>query len=352
MQTKVIAIHTKPSQHIQYEQVISVELNLSLDNIAGFRVVEVDSDETVINDEVPFQIDFDNTEDNHTLRILLLGKTQANTQRHYHLYLDEEAVATHAVTPWVYLAETYHQGQASYQVTTSKTTYIIHQESGGIASLIDNDGIDWIRYRPHGGSDGIYRGIPNIKHPDDYLHPGAENATTRILSQGPICCRIEVETHDKVVKAIWEIYPSHIELQIINAPDPYWLLYEGTPGGHLDEENGFIVRSDGTQTPIGETWDAVLDPGWLYFGDPECERVLFMAQVDTEPKLSSYFPMEGNMTVFGFGRKDLEHYLQATPARYLFGLLHDSGFKAIALQIESLRNPVTVEVDEQVTSHE
>jgi len=351
MQTKTIAIHTKPSQNTQYEHVISVELNFSLDNIAGFRVVEVDSDETVINDEVPFQIDFDDAKDKHTLRILILGKTQTNIQRHYHFHLDEEAVATHPVTPWVYLTETYHQGQASYQIITSKTTYIIHKNSGGIASLIDQDGIDWIGYRPHGGSDGIYRGIPNIKHPDDYLHPGADNATTRILSQGSICCRIEVETYDKVVKAIWTIYPSHIELNIINAPAPYWLLYEGTPGGHLDEENGFIVRSDGTQTAIGETWDAVLDPGWLYFGDSQCECVLFMAQVETEPKLSSYFPMEGNMTVFGFGRKDLEHYLQATPARYIFGLLPDAGYEMIASQIESCRHPIAVEVD-KVTSHE
>jgi hypothetical protein len=62
-----------------------------------------------------------------------------------------------------------YEGQESYRITTRSATYVYHQEGGGLASLKDRDGVEWIGYRPGGGSAGEFRGIPNF---GAFGHPG------------------------------------------------------------------------------------------------------------------------------------------------------------------------------------
>jgi hypothetical protein len=342
MNSQIIPIDVQSDTMARFDHPVSIELSLDLSAIAGLRLLEVSTDNAVLDAQVPFQ--FETSAEAHKLIFLLKGVTPAGTIRHYHLLLDHEAVAVRHPSPLVSLTEVFHQGQPSYQVQTPAGTWLLHFHGAGFASLIDAEGKDWISYRPHGGSDGLYRGIPNIKNPDDYFHPGAFTGRSRILSQGAVCCRLHSETLNGVCEVIWELYPTHLAMKLLKAPEPYWFLYEGTPAGKLDEANGFIVRSDGTRTPAGESWDAVLDPGWLYFGSPDSKYVLFMAQHTTEPRLSSYFPMESNMTVFGFGRKDLNDYLTLLPATYYVGLIEGDDFTQVAARIEALRQPLTVTV--------
>jgi hypothetical protein len=125
-------------------------------------------------------------------------------------------------------------------------------------------------------------------------------------------------------------------LTLLKVPIPYWFLYEGTPGGIFDGQKGYIVRSNGVCSQASEIWNAVLEPGWLYFGSQGSSWVLFLAQCELEPKLSSYWPMEGNMTVFGFGRKGLKHYLEKVPARYLVGFLKAGTYDVLSAQINGL----------------
>ncbi|MDH7569153.1 MAG: hypothetical protein QHJ73_06160, partial [Armatimonadota bacterium] len=78
-----------------------------------------------------------------------------------------------------------YQGQPSFRVRTPSATYVFHRSGGGFASLIDRDGNDWISFRPGGGSDGKYRGIPNLIHPEGGFHPGAETCESEVVEQKP-----------------------------------------------------------------------------------------------------------------------------------------------------------------------
>ena len=67
-------------------------------------------------------------------------------------------------------------------------------------------------------------------------------------------------------------------MTLLRADQPYWFLYEGTPGGKLDVDSDFWVASDGVKHPAAERWNGHLPaPEWAYFGDAKLKRVLFLA---------------------------------------------------------------------------
>lgn len=347
MSSRFIPIEVDSLTVPRFDHMVSATVSLDMSSVAGLRLFEV-MDATIRDDDpVPFQIDW--VDEQYRLTFMMRGSTPAHQIKHFRLMLDHEAITVRHPASLVTVSEVFHQSQPSYRIGTPAGEWILHQQGAGFASLIDADGNDWIGFRPHGGSDGLYRGIPNIKNPQDYFHPGTPTGRSRILSQGAVCCRILAETLDGVCEAIYELYPTHLSMTLLKSPQPYWFLYEGTPAGQLDEENGFIVCSDGTRTSAGERWEAILDPGWLYFGASQEKRVLFFAQHTTEHRLSSYFPMEHNMTVFGFGRKALEDYLTLLPATYYVGLIPDGAFSDVAARIEAIRQPIAVRIGTPVT---
>ena len=64
------------------------------------------------------------------------------------------------------------------------------------ASLIDSDGKDWISYKPEGGPEGSYRGIPNIALAGFHPGPGEKNKMSRIVATGPLRAEVRSETED------------------------------------------------------------------------------------------------------------------------------------------------------------
>ena len=54
----------------------------------------------------------------------------------------------------------------------------------------------------------------------------------------------------------WDVFPYYARLTVLEMRTPYWFLYESTPGGNpggqLDEDGDYCVRSDGTRTPLSE----------------------------------------------------------------------------------------------------
>ena len=160
-----------------------------------------------------------------------------------------------------------HQGQEALRIRAGGATWVYHLHGAGFASLIDRDGADWLSFRPWGGSDGIYRGIPNLAHPENVFHPGAETCRTAAPRAGPLRVTLEAESTDGAWACRWRVYPDHAELTVLRVGHPYWFLYEGTPGGTLDEARGFSLRSDGLRRPLSERWDEVLpEPKWIAFG--------------------------------------------------------------------------------------
>ncbi len=199
-------------------------------------LVEVSLDGRVIDPAVPFQWD-------DVLTFIMIGATPADRTRRYELRIGSEPakpVPTRVLLTHVDSCE----GYPAFKITTPRATWYYHKRSSGFASLIDNDGNDWIGYHPSGGFQGNYRGIPNIAPPQ--FHPGRPEGKkpTRILRQGPLRVTLASETEDGLWRVLWDIYPSHARMTLTKKGDePYWILYEGTPGGSFDEETDCITES-------------------------------------------------------------------------------------------------------------
>lgn len=332
---------------------------------ASLRVVETDaSGTTVIDANVPFQFDpadgFDATSNAAgKLVIIATGNTAAGASRYYHVYFDTQGTfSPAAVTPRLTTTDNVvDQGQASVRIATPTATYFYQKENGGFSSILDVDGNDWVSFQPGGGSAGEFRGIPNAVYPGGGFHPGFVNATTTIVSQGPLRTVLRTDavidqgSGGKPWSAVWEIYPTYATCTFTNVSGDYWFLYEGTPGGAITA-NDYVMRSDGTSTPIDQSWTEPQGVGsangsaWLYFGDADINRYLFMAQHTNDNTVDSYWLMEGNMTVFGFGRgPDTTSHL-AGQHTFTIGLADGGPYAGSAVTINGAYRDATVTVGE------
>lgn len=241
-----------------------------------------------------------------------------------------------------------YEGQAALKIAGDGVTWVYHTDAGGMASAIDRDGNDWIGFRPFGGSDGIYRGIPNLAFPENVFHPGHKTVVTQTPVVGPLRVTMDVSSRDGNWAARWHIYPDHAEFTLLKFGHPYWLLYEGTPGGDLDEETDFSIRSDGLKRPLTERWDEVLPvPKWIAFGKENGARTLWLysQSADNQERRDSCYAMERNMTVFGFGRVGMDMTMQAAPATFSFGFAEtaEPGALGDTIRAASIRRRMTQE---------
>lgn len=316
----------------------------------SFRVLEVDVNDVVIDEMVPFQFE-SLTADSGYFIFLLTGATAARTPRYYHLYFDTAGEYTLAkVNALVEVVDDVpDEGLDCYMITTANATYYFQKEAGGFSSLLDVEGNDWIGFHPFGGSDGIYRGIPNMVHPDNIFHPGHRNCISSIDYAGPLRVTIRSVSNNSLWECVWHIYPHSARLTLLRcAPQPYWFLYEGTPGGAIDYDMDFSVRSSGVRLPAGQEWQNqdIAGSEWVYFEDSALDRYIYFVHEEDDALNDTYWPMERNMTVFGFGRgPGTSKHMTTAPNHFTIGLADDARFSSADKIIEASYRPVTVTMD-------
>jgi len=320
----------------------------------SLRVVEVNSDGDVVDDRVPFQYDA-MTDTWSNLVFVLTGKTSAGTRRYYDVYFDTAGTfELVAVGPQVQLTDdVMDEGQASYRIVTQNATYFYQKEAGGFSSLLDIDGNDWINFHPWGGSDGIYRGIPNMVHPDNIFHPGHKNCSSSILHTGPLKVTIHTVSNNGLWECTWEIYPYYARMTLLKKADKnYWFLYEGTPGGKLDLTTDFSVRSNGIRLPVEQSWREkdIPAPEWVYFEDSVLDRYIYLIHEEDDLLSDDFWQMQSNMTVFGFGRTQNvnDKQLSGVPMHFTFGLADDATFSSANKVIEGSYRPVSITISDAV----
>jgi len=290
-------------------------------------------------------------------RIIFLarGSTPAQTTRYFRVIIDVAAEGSGAPEtrgPLQVADDVEHEGQKSIKVTTPTATYYYHKEGAGFASLEDRGGNDWISYRPGGGPDGAYRGIPNI---GKFGHPGnsgPETGKSAIVSKGPLKVTIRSVSNDGKSSFLWEIYRTHARLTVEKAGGNYWFLYEGTPGGRTGDEDACIRSSKdsptGERTGIDHKWQGDL-PGteWVHFTDRNLKRALFLVHHEEDDLMDSYWRMK-TMTVFGFGRLGMKQFFTATPQHFTIGLCDDFGRDSVVRSLLAASQPLTVRHDPRV----
>ncbi len=223
---------------------------------------------------------------------------------------------------------------------------------------LDKEGNDWVSYHPNkdpeSGFLGRYRGIPNIAPPN--LHPGSLEPvkSSRIIAEGPLKISIMTETEDKLWRAKWDIYPDYATMTLLQkGPEPYWILYEGTPGGEFNLED-YWVWSDGTREvlkPYGQKsqWTGHLpSPKWVYFGDHQLDRVLYYIHHEDYPYEDVFWHSgEGGMTVFGFGRGPTQEnwqQLASAPAHLTLGFAEANDFASVSERINAAYKALKISI--------
>ncbi|MEO0478446.1 MAG: LamG-like jellyroll fold domain-containing protein [Planctomycetota bacterium] len=311
----------------------------------SIRVIEVNAAGQILDAAVPFQFDPGATFDAGTnavgrLAFLCDGWLPATASRYFHVYFDLDTTRTAPTfTDRVSVVDgVMDQGQTSFEVTTSLGTYLYHKDGGGFSSLLDLDGNDWIDYRPTGGASGNFRGIPNLSFPEGHFHPGATTSTSTLIRQGPLAIGIHSITMDGW-ECTWDIYPNHARLTVLGSSHPYWFLYEGTPGGALEPGVDQLIRANGAIVNTGtDDRGDILGDEWAYFVDPNVGRGLFFANHNDDPHHDTYFPLQGVMTVFGFGRENIASLNTQIPATFTIGFLENPDFEPASERVRQFFN--------------
>jgi hypothetical protein len=232
-------------------------------------------------------------------------------------------------------------GQETIVIQSPTAAYWLQRRAGGLASLIDRDGNDWISFRPGGGSGGEYRGIPNCGqafHPGYPLSDEGVACTTSIELAQPDHIRITSNSVNGQWQGVYDFLPTFARFTILKAGGPYWFLYEGTPGGKIELDRDFYILPDGRLRPIAEDWEAHMPPPrWVYFGKRGLARGLFMVHHQEPPAdvVDQFWQMQGKMTVWGFGRRrePMKHMLTTTPQSITFGLLENADTSSIVTRL-------------------
>ena len=330
----------------------------------SLQLVEVNAAGDVINRQVPFQ--FDKAPEFEagkkalgTLVFQMTGTIAPNQSRYFRLCFDDEVNPQNPVKSLLSIQEVgEYEGAAAYKINTPTAQYYFHINCGGFASIIDREGFDWVSYHPNkdpeSGFKGRYRGIPNIAPPN--LHPGSAEPvkSSKIIAEGPLRISILTETEDKQWRAKWDIYPDYATMTLLQkGAEPYWMLYEGTPGGEFNLED-YWVRSDGTREAmkpylLKSQWTGHLpSPKWVYFGDHQLDRVLYYIHHEDYPYEDVFWHSgEGGMTVFGFGRGPTQENWQQlanAPAHLTLGFAEVNDFASVSERINSAYKALKISV--------
>ena len=231
---------------------------------------------------------------------------------------------------------TLHSDMDCFKIETPSATYVYGKKGAGFASILDNDGHDWISYHPADNAKGEYRGLPKCGQPTKFFHCGygygqykTDNVfTSRVTIRAADHVRIESETKDGKSACAWDFYPSHATMTLLRIDLPtYWFLYEGTPGGKLDADKDFVIRPDGTKTTLNTPWSQVIP--WVCFGAAESPFGLVcinhreplekgQTRLNSLPSALAVCQGKGRLIpghdgVFGFGRKGFKELVKHVP---------------------------------------
>lgn len=241
---------------------------------------------------------------------------------------------------------------ACYKIATPVATYYLEKSGFGLSSIVDPDGLDWIGFSAKKGSRGLgnYRGFPNavFKEAGNYFHPrweGTEPSTSHVDYAGPDRVSISGVSENGLWKCRFDFFLTHCTFTMTHKPEghPYWILYEGAPGGKYEDTDWWIVNGDTERHPMTANHEGDIPaPEWIAFGDPKVERVLFLLHHEDDEHPDRFYQMEHTMTVFGFGREGMNKFLTTVPQSVSIGFLETTDPATIHERMKQLVNtPVT-----------
>lgn len=229
------------------------------------------------------------------------------------------------------IADATDEGLPAFRIETAAATYLLEKTGGGLSSLLDRDGHDWLSFHPAPGSGagGEYRGFPNAVHQQagSYFHPknrGTDPCTVTVVRVEPARVTLAAAADNGLWAAAYDFFPTHCTFTMTRMPPDrkYWVLYEGTPGGEFDATDWWMTSARATPRPVTERHEGDIPaPEWIAFGDARSPRAVLLLHHEDDAHPDDHYAMDGKMTVFGFGRRRVAKYLDSVPQRFSLGLV-------------------------------
>jgi len=241
----------------------------------------------------------------------------------------------------------------AFKIDTDTATYFLEKSGGGLSSLIDRDGNNWIGFEPTQGSraGGEFRGFPNavFGKQGGYFHP--RNANTKAMDSAVETVledyvSIVVESVDGLYAGRYEFYPTHCTFAITRMPaqSKYWVLYEGTPGGDFRINDWWMTSAVDAPQPLSRRHEGdIPDQEWIAFGAAGGKRSILLLNHSDDDHPDTFYEMHNQMTVFGFGRDGMNAFLSEAGQRFSIALVESTEHAVIAAFASQLLAPVAPE---------
>lgn len=228
-------------------------------------------------------------------------------------------------------------GDAAFIVTTPSATYYLEKSGGGLSSMLDREGIDWLGFHKAPGSahKGEYRGFPNAVHKQDgnYFHAmnaGTDPSTSVVSIKRPDHVRIVTTSGTGVWEAHYDFHPDRLDFTMtrVSPGHQYWVQYEGVPGGTMDDDDFRYSSAAMTRHSVRDDYEGDLPgPEWMAFGDLDSPRMLFMRH-HTDDMYPDDYASRPDMTVFAFGRRGKDKYL-TQPGTVSIGFVEATDYASV-----------------------
>lgn len=235
-------------------------------------------------------------------------------------------------------------GDPAYIITTPSATYYLEKTGGGLSSMLDPDGIDWLGFHKAPGSahKGEYRGFPNAVHRQDgnffhAMNAGTDPSSSTVDIQTPDHVRITVTSGNEQWVGHYDFYPDRLDFTMseVSEGHQYWVQYEGVPGGEMEDSDYRLSSAEVEPRSVREAYEGDLPgPEWMAFGDVGSSRVLFMLhhQDDAHPDDYAGRP---DMTVFAFGRRGKDKFL-TSPNTFSIGFVEATDHASVNNEVRRI----------------
>jgi acetyl esterase/lipase len=225
-------------------------------------------------------------------------------------------------TPSVQIGTVSHIGTEHYKIATPRAVYYLEKQSGGLSSVLDPQGTDWVQFRKSenvsvpGSAASDFRGIPNLVFGGEQGgigHPGFDKCFSEQIN----ATAIRTTSKNGLWQWTWTFSDSTavLDIQKTDTTRTYWFLYEGPVAGRFDPTRQFWgTDGDTLHADAPDFLNKTAAFGryrWVYFGQKDYPWCFFAAQ-QTPDQLEDTFSYMGStaagvkapdgMNVFGFGR--------------------------------------------------
>ena len=235
-------------------------------------------------------------------------------------------------------------GDPAYIITTPSAVYYLEKSGGGLSSMLDREGVDWLGFHkaPGSGHKGEYRGFPNAVHRQDgnYFHAmnaGTDASTSIVDIESEDHVRIVVTSGNGEWEGHYDFYPDRLDFTMskVSPGYKYWVQYEGVPGGEMDRTDFWYSSASPKKTLIDEPFLGDLPgPEWMAFGDENSSRMIYALHHEDDNHPDNYVSRP-DMTVLGFGRKNKDKFL-TTPQTFSIGFVESINYDDVSAAIEAL----------------